>query len=290
LIWNGRAGVGSHVRRYAHSVPSDLATRLRAHPEKNKLALVDIVRSLKPSALIGVSGQTGAFSEGVISSMAVLNSRPIIFALSNPTAMSECTAEEAYKWSKDAAIFASGSPFPEYHSAVHGRMVPRQANNCYIFPGVGLGVLQSQKHGTHAHGNPARVTDQSMLAAARALAALTDVNDLKSGSLFPSLSRTREVSASVAAAVMEVIADGKSMSAKIPFHGLNREATRAWVHSQMYYPHHHYSTLDQDQINDMLAKAHQEALTQGRVRHVQQVSSMEAHTVVLPRAVRRDEL
>src|SRR5690606_38449978 len=130
----------------------------------------------------------------IITTMARLNDRPIIFALSNPTSKSECTAEQAYSWSNGRAIFASGSPFDPV--TLDGQTyVPGQANNSYIFPGVGLGVVTSEAK---------IVTDEMFFAAARALAEQTSEADLATGCLFPSLSQIRTVSLEIATAVAEV--------------------------------------------------------------------------------------
>jgi malate dehydrogenase (oxaloacetate-decarboxylating)(NADP+) len=118
----------------------------------------------------------------------------MIFALSNPTSRSECSAEEAYRWSKGQAIFASGSPFPP--CVLDGKtFVSGQGNNAYIFPGVGLGVVASQAR---------HVTDRMFSAAARTLASLVLPQDLAMGRIYPSLTRIREVSAHIGAAVAEV--------------------------------------------------------------------------------------
>ena len=126
--------------------------------------------------------------------MAALNRRPIVFALSNPTSKAECTAEQAYRWSEGRAIFACGSPFDPV--TVGGRrFVPRQGNNSYIFPGVGLGVIAVRA---------TRVTDAMFMAAARTLAAQVTQDDLDQGSIYPPLKNIREVSAHIAAAVADV--------------------------------------------------------------------------------------
>ena len=144
--------------------------------------------------LIGASGQPGTFTESVVETMAKLHERPVIFALSNPTSRSECTAEQAYAWSGGRAVFASGSPF-EPVTLDERTFVPGQANNVYVFPGVGLGVLVS---------GATRVTDEMFSEAARVLAAQASEEDLELGRVFPPLAQIRDVSARIASAVAEV--------------------------------------------------------------------------------------
>lgn len=156
--------------------------------------LLSAITSVRPTALIGVSGQPQTFTQPIIEAMSAINPRPVIFALSNPTANSECTAEQAYAWSDGRAIFASGSPFSEVER--DGRtLVPGQANNAYIFPGVGLGVIASGAR---------RVIDEMFLTAARTLAAAVTDEDLARGSLFPPLRRIRDISATIAVAVADL--------------------------------------------------------------------------------------
>jgi malate dehydrogenase (oxaloacetate-decarboxylating)(NADP+) len=175
---------------------------------------------LKPTAIIGVSATPNAFTREVIEAMARINERPIVFALSNPTSRSECTAEQAYAWSGGRALFASGSPFdPVTVGGQH--FVPRQGNNSYIFPGVGLGAII---------GGLSRVTDRMFMAAARTLAAQVSEADLAQGSLYPPLNRVRDVSAFIAAAVIE-----QGLAAGLA--GVEPPADMlAYVRSQMYVP------------------------------------------------------
>ncbi len=152
------------------------------------------MNALKPQAIIGVAAVGQTFTKPIIEAMASFNERPIVFALSNPTSKAECTAEEAYAWSGGRAIFASGSPFNPVN--LNGKkFVPRQGNNSYIFPGVGLGVVACKAK---------RVTDEMFHVAAKTLADMVSEEDLAQGSLYPALSRMREVSAAIATAVADV--------------------------------------------------------------------------------------
>ncbi len=162
-----------------------------AHEHAGETDLVGAIRSLEPTGLIGVSAMAGAFTREVVEAMARLNARPMVFALSNPTSRAECSAQQAYEWSAGQALFASGSPFDPV--TIGGRTwVPRQGNNSYIFPGIGLGAIAVGAR---------RVTNEMFLAAARALADQVSAEDLAQGSLYPPLSSVRDVSALIAAAV-----------------------------------------------------------------------------------------
>ena len=212
LVVESRTDLVEHKLRFAHD-----------HTPVNDLATA--VAVLKPHALIGVSGQAQAFTEPVVQAMAKLNQRPVIFALSNPTSKSECTAEQAYTWTKGRAIYASGSPFAPV--TFEGRTyVSGQGNNSYVFPGVGLGVIASQS---------SRVTNEMFFVAAKTLASLVTDKDLEIGRVYPDLTRIREVSAAIAVAVAET-------AFKRGFARQIRPANMAaHVKAQMYQPdYEHY--------------------------------------------------
>jgi malate dehydrogenase (oxaloacetate-decarboxylating)(NADP+) len=136
---------------------------------------VEAVEALKPTGIIGVSTVPKLFNHDVIGAMARINQRPIIFPYSNPTSRSECTAEEAYRWSDGRAVFASGSPFPPVEIA--GRQfVPGQGNNVYIFPAMGMAVFATEAK---------RVTEEMFIVAARAVAEQVTEENLSTGLIYP---------------------------------------------------------------------------------------------------------
>jgi malate dehydrogenase (oxaloacetate-decarboxylating)(NADP+) len=179
--------VKSREKLASHKVPF-------AHEHEFIADPLTIVEKLRPTALIGVSGKPGTFSREILEKIAKDVERPIVFALSNPTSMAECTAEEAYRLTGGRAVFASGSPF-EPVTLDGKRFVPGQGNNSYIFPGVGLGVVACASQ---------FVTNEMFLAAARTLADKVEEADLEQGRIYPSLKRIREVSAAIAEAVVQV--------------------------------------------------------------------------------------
>jgi malate dehydrogenase (oxaloacetate-decarboxylating)(NADP+) len=178
LITQGRPGLTPQQQAYAH-------------PHDTLAALTTAVQVLRPTTLIGLSGQGGLFTESVLTAMSEVSQRPVVFAMSNPTSQAECSAELAYRGTRGRAVFASGSPFGPVEWAGQRRVVS-QANNAYVFPGLGLGVVACRMR---------RVTDAMFLAAAEALAAATSQAELDQGAIYPAISRMPEVSLEVAEAV-----------------------------------------------------------------------------------------
>ena len=211
LVVKSRSNLAEHKLPYAHDYPAcdDF---------------LEAVRALKPTAILGLSGQPSTFTKDIVEAMAKNNDRPVIFALSNPTSKAECTAEDAYAWSDGRAIFASGSPFAPVNFGPQ-TFVPGQGNNAYIFPGVGLGVIASQAR---------TVTDEMFLAAARSLANQVTDSDIARGRVYPSLSLIRQVSATIAYDVAR-IAYRNGLTDKV-----EPDDLMADIHSHMYqpvYPH-----------------------------------------------------
>lgn len=166
----------------------------------DKTSLVEVVHEHKPTTLLGLSGVGGVFTEDVVRAMAQYVEKPVIFPLSNPSSKSECSAEEAFRWTGGKAVFASGSPF-ENVDLGNGRVgVTNQCNNVYSFPGLGLAVTALRI---------TRVTDAMFYAAAVRISELVGSEANASGKLFPPVEDLRDVSTQVAAAVAHVaIEDG----------------------------------------------------------------------------------
>lgn len=180
LLVESRNDLAPHNMPYAH-----------AH---ETVDFAGAIRALKPQVLIGATGAPGTFTEEIVGLMADINPRPAIFALSNPTSRAECTAQQAYAWSRGQAIFCSGSPFAAV--TVNGRDYrPGQGNNAYIFPGIGLGAVAC---------GATRIDDDMFLAAAQALANEVSEADLAAGSIYPPLADIRALSLTIAVAVAEV--------------------------------------------------------------------------------------
>ena len=184
LIVNSRADLADFQKPFAHE-------------HAPVLKFVEAIEAIKPTAIIGVSTVPKLFNQAVIEAMSRLNERPIIFPYSNPTSRSECTAEEAYRWSNGKAIFASGSPFGPVHFG--GRtFIPGQGNNVYIFPAMGMAVLATEAK---------RVTEAMFICAAKAVAEQVSQAQLDSGLIYPPQGQILETSLHVAVKVAEWIFD-----------------------------------------------------------------------------------
>jgi len=191
-----------------------------ARDEEPAATLLEIVKRIKPTILIGASGHAHTFTEDVVRTMNEDCKRPIIFALSNPTSKAECTAQEAYGWTGGSAIFASGSPFPPVR--IEGRIfVPGQGNNMFIFPGVGLGAVA---------GGARKVTGEVFFTAAKTLAHIVTEEELAAGTIYPDLGKIRQISLAIASAVCMLAWE----------QGLARYAEpddiREYVRACMYHP------------------------------------------------------
>jgi len=172
--------------------------------QSGEITLADVVRNAKPTVLIGVSGQAGAFTEEAVREMAKHTARPVIFPLSNPTSRSEATPQDLMDWTEGRALIGTGSPFEPVN--VVGKTVHiAQTNNSYIFPGLALGIIASKAR---------RVTDRMVKAAATELTHHLPTQKDKEGSLLPPISEARKLGRLIAQAVgKQAIQDGQAQVA-----------------------------------------------------------------------------
>ena len=206
LVVKERRDLMAHNVPYAHD-----------HPP---LAFLEAIDAIRPHVLIGATGAPGTFTQAVIERMSEVNSRPVIFALSNPTSRAECTPEQAYAWSAGRAVFASGSPFAPV--SYGGRMLrPAQGNNAYVFPGIGLGAVACRAR---------TLPDELFLVAARTLANLVRPKDLDEGALYPPLREIRKISLAIAVSVAT-----KAYAMKLARQSRPRNIRRS-VEALMYRP------------------------------------------------------
>ena len=207
LLVKSRTDLEEHQNQFAHEF----------EPSKD---FAESILKIKPTAIIGVSTVGGAFNQQVIENMSKINERPIIFPYSNPTSHSECTAEQAYTFSKGKAIFASGSPFAPV--TFEGKtFTPGQGNNVFIFPAIGLAVFATEAK---------RVTDEMFIVAAEAVAEQITEEDFENGLIYPPIKNIREVSINVAVKVAEEIFRSGSARVKKP------KNIKKFIKSKMYEP------------------------------------------------------
>ena len=208
LVVKSREDLMSHNLPYAH--------------DEECMSFNEAINKIKPHVLIGATGAPGTFTQEIIESMAFINDRPTVFALSNPTSRAECTAEQAYEWSGGNIIFASGSPFsPVIYDGI--TFIPGQGNNAYVFPGIGLGALAC---------GAKLLTDDIFLIAAKTLSDLVSEDDLNNGTIYPPLTKIRDVSYEIAVAVAEkAYTDGNARIKKA-------DDLRKAIKEAMYDPHY----------------------------------------------------
>jgi malate dehydrogenase (oxaloacetate-decarboxylating)(NADP+) len=207
LIETGRTDLNTWQKPFArHAQPTQ--------------SLLDVVRRFKPTILIGVSTIGGAFTQDVVQEMATLNTRPVIFALSNPTERAECTAEQAYTWTDGKALYAAGVQFPDV-TYRNEDLHPGQANNFYIFPAIALAVYATR---------PARITDAMFIEAARATADQVDEQARNRGMLFPLQANILETEITTATRIAEHIFDTGAATVTRP------PDIRAWIEGLLYTP------------------------------------------------------
>lgn len=199
--------------------PSQAVYAHKAEPAKD---LAKAIEALKPTVLIGVSTVGGTFTQPVVEAMCKLNDRPVIFALSNPTEKAECTAEQAYTWSKGKALYAAGVQFPD--ATVDGKTFhPGQANNFYIFPAIGLATYAAR---------PERITDQCFIVAAEASADQVSDDLRAKGMLFPSQANILATEIVTATRVAEYMFDKGLATVERP------AEIEPWIEAMLYKPHY----------------------------------------------------
>jgi malate dehydrogenase (oxaloacetate-decarboxylating) len=219
LLVDGMDGITSFQQPFLQDKAA-IANWTLDHPDR--VALLDVVRNAKPTVLIGVSGQAGAFSEAVVRTMTEHSPRPVIFPLSNPTSRAEATPADLDAWSGGRAVIGTGTPFPplERNGA---KFKVDQTNNSYIFPGVGLGAIAVRA---------SRITDEMFMAAAKALAAASPARSDPGKNLLPPVTSLRDVSVAVAlAAALQAHKEGLTQ-------GVNIDQIEGLIRRKVWTPHY----------------------------------------------------
>jgi malate dehydrogenase (oxaloacetate-decarboxylating) len=222
LLVEGIQGIVPNQQPFVRK-KSDVATWKLSNP--NNISLLDVVRNVKATVLVGVSGQAGAFTEEVVREMAKHIDRPVIFPLSNPTSREEATPQQLLSWTNGKALIGTGSPFPPV--VINGKTIPvAQTNNSYIFPGLALGILTSKAK---------RVTDAMIMASAKKLAELSPTQKDKNAHLLPPITDSRMISLLIAQAVgKQAIAEGV---AGVPDQATFENTLNAYVWEPVYVPY-----------------------------------------------------
>lgn len=206
---------------------------------KQYKTLEEVVEYVKPTILMGLSTIGGAFTPRILSRMADMNDRPIIFPLSNPSSKSECTFAEAIENTKGTCLFASGSPFPalEYQGKT---LQPGQGNNMYVFPGIGLGAILSKA---------VNVTDAMIYASAEALSTALTSSERDESWLYPDIRRIREVSVIVTCGVIRA-AQKDGVDRELALRKLDEAQLQEYVQERMYDPFEEPRKVE-DEIKDI---------------------------------------
>jgi malate dehydrogenase (oxaloacetate-decarboxylating) len=198
LLVEGADPIHEEQRGYVRSA-QDVAKWQVGDPKR--ISLEEVVRNAKITALIGVAGKAGMFTEDAVRAMAKNAERPIVFPLSNPTSKSEATPEDILQWTDGRALIGTGSPFAPVRYGGRDICID-QTNNSYIFPGLALGIIASRSR---------RVSDAMIMTAAQTLARLSPVEQDRNSSLLPPVAESRRLSRVIAAAVAhEAITEGLS--------------------------------------------------------------------------------
>eukprot|EP00877_Chromochloris_zofingiensis_P009541 jgi/Chrzof1/4840/Cz15g01060.t1_MME1[v5.2] len=220
LITTARGSLKPHVQKFARDAGEE------GDHEGEKL--LEVVKRVKPSVLLGLAGAGKLFTAEVLQAMGEGCDQPLIFPMSNPISKMECTSEEAIRATHGRCVYASGSPQPavEYEGTSYE---VAQANNMYIFPGVALG----------AHlGQAGVITDAMLMAAAETLPTLIPEEDLAKGIIYPRLADIRSISVTIAAAVIKTaVAEGLKIcpEAAEPLRK-GDESLKKWIADRMFYP------------------------------------------------------
>lgn len=219
IVVTGRKDLASQKVEFAHKMTASKAFD-HTNVADEAPHIIAAITQFKPTILIGVSTVQGLFTREVIESMAKLNSRPIIFSLSNPTEKTECLPEAAYKWSKGQALYAAGVQFPDV--TIDGKTFhPGQANNFYIYPAIGLAVYVAR---------PKLLNDECFIVAAQAMADQVSDDLRAAGKLFPDPSNVLQTEVTTAVRVVEFMFDTGLAQVDRP------ADIRAWIEGQLYRP------------------------------------------------------
>ncbi|UCG33828.1 MAG: NAD-dependent malic enzyme [Phycisphaerales bacterium] len=192
LVHHGRQGLEPSKKEFAMSAEVMASFKLAGTE-----SFAEIIEKVRPTVLIGTTATPGRFTEEAIRAFGKVCERPVIMPLSNPNSKAECTPTEALRWTEGRALVGTGSPFPPVE--LYGKTYEiGQANNVFIFPGVGLGAIVAEAH---------QITDEMFLAAAKVLAGCVSEDRLAVGALYPSQNDLRQISRKVAAAVVRLARD-----------------------------------------------------------------------------------